>query len=203
MRVRFIALVAATVLFVAGWFFLGFKPAGTKLEEVKDQVEAKQAEVAALEARLARLQELKRNEKQLKEEAARLDKGLPKKPALPTFIRQVQAAANDAGINWLSIAPSTPSAAAGTAAPAPSATGSGAAPTQVGTLRAINITLSAKGSFFDLERFVSNLERLDRAMRIDTFGLSGAGELSLATTGKVFMSHVPTATAPAPAPAGG
>ena len=209
MRMRFIALASALLLFSLGWFFIGFKPAGSKLSEVKLQVETKRSEVAALEARLARLQELKRNAKQLREESARLDKGLPDKPAVQTFIRQVQQAANDAGINFLSIAPSTPAAASPAAAPAPAAPAAPAdgsvAPAVVpAPLYTITMTMTAKGPFFNLEKFVSNLERLDRAQRIDTFSLSGKGELSLSTSSKIFMTYgapvAPAAQAPAAPP---
>lgn len=204
MRMKFVALTVATLLFVIGWFFVGFKPASSRLAEVKDEVETTRTEIAALQARLARLQELKLNEAQLRADAERYDRGLPTRPAVSDFIRQVQDAANNAGIDFLTISPSVPAETGGAQAAQPA---DPSAPPQAAAAayRTIDVSMNANGGFFNVERFVSNLERLDRAIRIQTFNLSGGGQgdnppLSLAINLKMFMGSVPAA-APAPAPA--
>lgn len=201
MKMKFLALAAATLLFVGGWYFLGFKPATSKLKEVKAQVDTTRAEVAALEVRLARLQELKRNEKDLRAQAARFDKGLPTTPSVPKFIRQVQGIASEAGIDFLSVAPTVPTAAAAPAPPPPPADGSAAAapPAVAGpALSTIGVSLNATGGFFDIESFVAKMEDLERALRIDTFSLGGSGDkLTLAISMKMFMAAPPPAPAPA------
>ncbi len=189
MRMRFVALALGAVVLIAGFFFVGIKPARSRLATVKEEVATTQAEVAALQAKLAELQELQRNEKQLREEAERLSKGLPGKPGVSDFIRQVQGAASDAGIDFLTITPSVP---ADLAAPA-----TGGAPALIG-LKAISLALSANGSFFDVEEFIERMERLERAVRIDTFTLGGASPapLSLSINMRMFMA-APAAAAPA------
>jgi hypothetical protein len=65
-------------------------------------------------------------------------------------------------------------------------------------MRTISLSMTAKGTFFKIESFVSNLERLTRAMRIDTFALSGQSPepLNLSMTGKMFMASAPAPVAP-------
>lgn len=198
MRMRFIALGGGMFVLLLGWFFLAFRPASSELADVKSQVETVRGEIVALEAKLAQLQELKRNEKELREQAARFERGLPEEPAVPEFIRQVQQIADESGIDFLTIGPSVPSPGAGgqgaAAAPADPAASAAA-------LRSITVSLSATGDFFSLENFVAKMEDLDRAVRIDTFSMSGESpSLSLAIGMRMFMA-TPAAAAPAAAPA--
>ena len=187
MKAKFIALTVGTLLLVVAWFFLGFKPASSKLKEVKDEVTQTENEIAALETRLATLQELKRNAKQLRADARRYAEGLPTKPAVSDFIRQVQEQASDSGIEFLTVAPSAPSAPSGPNAPT------------AGGLKAISVSLNASGTFFQVEEFVSKMERLERAIRIDTFSLGGSAEkLSLSVKMQMFMSQAAAAAATAP-----
>src|SRR5688500_15448037 len=109
MRMRFVILIGGTILLLVGWFALAFRPASSKLAEVKDQVATVRAEIAALETRLATLQALKANEKELKAQAAKFKKALPAEPAVSTYIRQMQRIAEEAGIDWISVTPTVPS----------------------------------------------------------------------------------------------
>jgi Tfp pilus assembly protein PilO len=205
-----------------GWFALVYRPASSRLTEVKGQVAAMQAEVAALEARLARLQELKRNEEELRAQAVRFDKALPADPAVSSYVRQVEGIAKEAGIDFMTIGPglpAEPTAAAAPAAAAPAApTPSSPAPSSPGpaataaapaaqapaatALRSISVSISAAGSFFDIQEFMAKMEGLERAIRIDDFSLSGAAEegggspkLSLSLKLQMFMGG-PAAPAP-------
>jgi len=79
------------------------------------------------------------------------------------------------------------------------------------------VTLTADGKFFEIEDFVAKLEKLQRALRINNFSLSGGGgdtsatgaaapaidasspKVSLSIALSMFMNKVGTATT---APAG-
>ena len=231
MRIRFVVLTAVTLVVLLGWFALVYRPARSELAEVKTKVQAAQTEVAELEARLARLQVLKRNEKELRAQAVKFDKALPADPAISPYIRQVENIAKEAGIDFISITPSLPGApTAGAAAPAapvspppgspapaspgpsspsPAATtgAPSAAPAQgpaAAPLRSISVSISAGGSFFAIENFISKMENLERAIRIDDFALSGAAEpgaaapaISVSMKLQMFMGG-PAAPAPTP-----
>lgn len=194
MRMRFVAVAVGTLLITIAWFMLIFRPASSRLSEVREEIETTRTEIAALETKLAQLQELQRNEESLRNQAARFARALPDKPALSTFIRQVHKIAGEANMDWVSVSPS-----------APGAPGASAGGDQGGSaaLRSIGVSLSANGGFFQVEEFIDRFQRLDRAVRIDTFSLGGGeGSLSLSLTMQIYMSAgTPPAPAPAPAPA--
>jgi Tfp pilus assembly protein PilO len=222
---RFVALGVATLLVLGGWFLAAYKPANAKLADVRAQVQTTKDEVASLTQKLAHLQELKKNEKTLRAKEARFAKALPPKAAVSDFIRQVQDASNQAGIGFLSISPSLPADVAG-AAPAPAAPADGAtvSPTPTPTaspgsselpvappvvaaspLQTVAMSLTATGKFFEIESFVSKLEHLTRALRVDTFALSGATEaggspkLTLSITLRVYLNKLAPVAPPAAA----
>jgi Tfp pilus assembly protein PilO len=191
-RMRFAALGVGTLVLVLGLFFMGIKPSTSKLAAVKDEVQTVRDEISTLRAELARRQALKRDEAKLRADLERLGKGLPEKPAVSEYIRQVQQIANEAGLEFLTITPGVP---ADTAA--------------VPGLKSITLSMSTTGSFFDVEEFVSKMERLERAVRIDTFSLGGESPepLNLSLSMQMFMQPpaAPAAAtgATAGAPAGG
>lgn len=238
MRMRFVGLVALSLVVTIVWYAAAFKPSRTKLGEVRADVKRTQDEVAALTQKLQHLQQLKANEEELRKEFAKLKNALPVEPAVSDFILDVQDAADQAGISFLTISPSLPTATA--SAPASAAASSaasepaGASPkpseaesaaeiattptTATPAARGISVSLTADGSFFTIEEFVAKLEKLERALRVNTFSLSGGGgdtaatgaaapaaglsgspKVSLSITLQIFMgdsSPAPAVTAP-------
>ena len=230
MRMRFVALIALTLVICVAWYAAAFKPGAAKLAAVKDDVKRTQDEVAALTAKLTELQTLKANEKELREEFERLEHALPVEPAVSDFILDVQDAADQAGIDFLSIAPAVPAAPASAAPAAPAAP----APTEgekaeesattttpaIPPLQSIKVALTADGKFFTIEEFVAKMEKLERALRVDTFTLSAGGsgsngegtepvqvggspKMSLTINLQIFMNRPATPAAPATGSTGG
>jgi Tfp pilus assembly protein PilO len=227
MRLKFVVIGLGCAAVAAAWFLFVFRPNQAKLSELRDDVSTTKQEVAALETQLRQLQQLQRDEPKLRANVARFGDALPTDPRIPDFILQVQEAANNAGIDFLSITPSlptasvtqsggaTPSAPAASAPPsasaAPAAGATAAAPTTTTpSLKEISISLTANGTFFELEDFIYRLEHLHRALRIDTFGLDsgGGGEgdqaaqspkdvLSVSLKIRVFTAPAPVTTTPA------
>lgn len=191
MKKRFSALVLITVVAVVGWFALAFRPAHSRLGELRDEVEQSRTELSALQERLERLQALQRNENQIRDEAVRMAAALPSEPAVSDFILRVQDAANAAGIDFLTITPALPAVPAGVAAAQPAAPSdaeltdeqreaqaqaeAAAAADPVNRLRSIEVQVKADGGFFAMEQFIANLERLGRAVRLDDFTLATGG----------------------------
>jgi Tfp pilus assembly protein PilO len=195
MKMRFVSLIAVSLVVLIAWFALAFKPARSKLADVRADVKTTQDEVAQLTAKLQELQNLKANEKELRAEFKKFANALPVEPALSDFILSVQDAADQAGIDFLSITPSLPAAAAtevAPTAPAPStdstpdeadaATAQAAAP--VSPLQSIAVSLTADGKFFEIENFVAKMEKLERAVRVDDFTLSAGGGSSSGSSGE-------------------
>lgn len=165
-RTQAILVGAGFLLLVLLWFFLGFRPQQDRINELRDQQEETQSEIGNLRAQLERLQELQRMEPQLRAQASRLQDALPTDPRIPDFILQVQDAANLAGIDFLSISPSLPSPFT-----PPGADQQGGP----ADLQSISVSIQTTGTFFELEDFIIRLERLPRAVRINTFSLSPGG----------------------------
>jgi Tfp pilus assembly protein PilO len=235
MRMRFVALIALSLVVTIVWYTAAFKPSRAKLSEVRADVTRTQAEVAALTTKLQHLQDLKRNEKELRAEFAKLENALPVEPAVSDFILDVQEAADQAGISFLSIAPSLPTAMAGASAPTPAASSSPAptageeaeaatsAPTTTApSVQNIAVSLTANGKFFTIEDFVAKLEKLERALRVTQFSLSGSGgdtaasgaaapaaggtgnpNVSLSISLQIFMGGAPAPAATTTAPTTG
>jgi Tfp pilus assembly protein PilO len=217
-RARFVALGLATLLVIVGWFALSFRPASSELKKIKADTVASQAQVAQLQTELVRLQGLKANEGKLRADETKFKIALPSDPAVSDFIRKVQDAANKSGLDFLSIAPSMPSAptAAGPApAPAPAASPApsaspGASPAAVAQpatvpgLQTIAISITAKGKFFPMKDFIHRMERLPRALKVNSFSVSAGGQgaspdLSVSLSLAIFESTPIAAPTPPPA----
>jgi type IV pilus assembly protein PilO len=168
-RLQAALLAVLFVVLALLWFFLLYRPSQSRIDELREEQDRTQQEIAQLEARLERLQELQRREPQLRAEFSRLEDALPTDPRLPDFILQVHEAANLAGVDFLSISPSLPASFS----PPEGAD----EPPGPGELQAISVSVSTEGTYFALEDFIIRMERLQRAVRINTFSLSPTGDV--------------------------
>ena len=145
------AAVGVTVLF----FFLLLKPKLNDISKTRSDVQAASAEVDTLNTQIAHLNQVKRNAPQTMAQLAALSQYLPSTPDLPGFIKLVQDAAVQSGIDLQSIAPSPP-------ANQPNASG----------VQVISVTLTAQGGYFRIEDFLAHLEQLGRAVAVRSIALS-------------------------------
>lgn len=207
MKKRFVSLGAVTLVALLGWFLAAFRPAHSELGKLNTQVESTRKQVSSLEAQLRKLIALKNNASAVRAEAARMATALPKtEPRVQDFIRQVQTIADEAGIDFLTVAPSPPTvptdlvpeaAAPATSSDSSKSSSSGDSKDKpqstepVTPLRSISVQVKADGKFFEIENFILKLEHLPRALRIDEFSLSsnqdGSGLLSATMKLQIFM----------------
>jgi Tfp pilus assembly protein PilO len=190
LKLKIVLLLVLTVVVAAGWYLISYRPGQKDLAQLRTQVVAKQQEVANLDSQLKHLQALKANEPKLRAVLARYDRALPADPKLPEFILQMHDIANKAGVAWISVAPSVPSAP----------TGAGATNAATG-LREISVSINTSGKYFALQNFMYRLERLNRVLRVDNFGISPvqAGSLSVSMKMRMFMRPAaPAATTTTP-----
>lgn len=184
-----LTVVGVLVILAAGWFLL-VSPKRGEAAEVRLQADQKASENSTLSNKITML---KAQAKELPKQQARLAAvaaKIPDNPALPALIRALTAAADDAGVELASLAPSTPTAVAaapasaavvaapGTAA-APSTTPAGASATgassvagTAGTLQAITLQINVVGGYFQIEQFFDKVENLSRAMKVGSLTLA-------------------------------
>ncbi len=167
-------VVAGLVVSVLSYFVL-IKPKVADIKSVNDTIEEAQRRERTLRNSLRQLQEADRNKAATQAKLAKLELALPQTPDLPTFIRQVQAASNAAGIDLRSIAPAPPVSIEG-------ATG----------IDQISVTLQVAGGFFRMQDFLARLEDLQRVVEVRSVSMAPAtdpvtGEFTLQGTVTLVM----------------
>ena len=173
--------VACLAILAAGWF-LAVKPQRSHAAELRTQTQSVQSSNSQLQSQVSQLKQQQKDLPAQQKLLSQIATRIPDNPALPALIRQLSAAADGAGVNLVSLAPSAPALAAA-AAPAAVTTGTAAGttastPAATSPLASIQLTLQVQGSYFNVEQFFSAVEGLSRAMLVTGFSLTpnaGAG----------------------------
>jgi Tfp pilus assembly protein PilO len=200
-KLSLVALLAVAGLLAGGWFLL-VSPKKSEAADLRSQTSAAEDDNASLRSKLAMLKELAPSLPQREAEFAAIRRQIPDNPALPMLIRQLTAAADDAGAELVSLAPTTPTAVVA-AAPVAATTGAAAPSDQ---LMQVQLALSLSGSYSTLEQFVSELEGLRRVFLVTGFSIAPSqgettesGDLTLTVSGRVFMVNSSTTADVTPA----
>jgi Tfp pilus assembly protein PilO len=160
--------VAILAVLAGGWFLL-VSPQRAHAKDLRAQTSEQDLNNQGLQAEIASLLAQHKNLPQVQAQLAKLATQLPGNPGLPALIRQLSSAADNAGVDLISISPSNPTAvaapAAVAAAPTTGATKSAsttvAAPAS--SLFSVPIVIQVNGGYFQVEQFISNLEALKRS----------------------------------------
>lgn len=191
--------VACLAILAAGWFLV-VKPQRAHAGDLRTQTSSVQASNSKLQSQVSQLRQQQKDLPAQQKLLSQIATKIPDNPALPALIRQLSAAADGAGVNLLSLAPSAPAAVA----PAVGAA------TAAAPLAAVPITVQVQGSYFNVEQFFAAVESLSRAMLVTNFSLAPAssspgtapGDLSASITAQVFESpQVASATSSVTSPA--
>jgi len=139
--------VFAAVLIVVLWWFLLFSGLNAKSTDVSDDISVAESDTARLEAELASLerQELRLPETQA--ELAALREQLASEPDLAEFIRAAEAIKEEAGVEWVTVAPS--------------------APVQTGSVATISLNIEVEGEYDQVLSYLKALEALSRTVVTD------------------------------------
>lgn len=203
---QWIALTVVGVLAVmaAGWFLL-VSPKRTDAAQVRADVDSQNAQNVGLETQLAMLKAQAKTLPREQAKLARVAAKIPDNAALPALIRALSAAADDAGVELVSMAPGSPTPVTTTAAGTtgtPSATSKGTGSTETaakpttlasatsasstfspGVLTSIPLTINVVGGYFQIEQFFDKLENLTRATKVTGFNMApGANPMKPPTT---------------------
>ncbi|MFN2588195.1 MAG: type 4a pilus biogenesis protein PilO [Actinomycetota bacterium] len=196
-RNRMILTVAGAAVVILLAFLLLIRPRQSELSDVRAQVAEEQNLTQRLTLDLQQLQELQRQEPQLRADLERIRQLVPSEHEVPNFLFQVNSVANQSGVDFLQITSELPES-----------------PPEGAALAEVRVTIGSRGGYFAIQDFIRRLYALDRALRIDLLDLSqgeGGEEITMTATARVFFEQpagfVPgaapvtptTPTAPAPA----
>ena len=195
------------------WYFALWSPRSKALDQARQRRQTAQQQESQLRTEIARLRGAQREEPARRARLEALRTAIPDDPNLAQFILDTNDAATRAGIDFLSIAPSLPTAAGPAAggAPAPGgatptttattattapAAGASAGGGQAGARPAeIKLTLQIKGGYFQVLDFLNRLDALSRLVVTDGLNVASdpAARLTVSVTARTFVRSVPPA----------
>lgn len=217
-----LTVLASVVILAAGWFLL-VSPKKGEASDLQAQTASQVAANGVLETQLQVLRAQAKELPKKQADLARVAAKIPDNPSLPSLIRALTEASTSSGVDFVSVTPGPPVAAVTApvapvaAAPATAQTTPVApAPGVAGSLATIPVTLNVVGEYFDIAQFVSALENLPRALRINNLTLApgvsptaaksssakaeDGSSLTTTLTGSVFMADNRPAATPVVAP---
>jgi type IV pilus assembly protein PilO len=180
-----LTLVGVLAVLAAGWFLL-VSPKRADATAIRGQVASQEATNSQLQLQLATLKAQAKTLPAQQAKLALVAAKIPDNPALPALIRALSAAADDAGVELVSMSPGPPAAvvAAAPVAATPSKVGAaapsgaaslpaaGSAGFNAGVLTAIPLSLNVVGGYFQIEQFFDKLENLTRAAKVLGFTMN-------------------------------
>jgi Tfp pilus assembly protein PilO len=164
------------------WFIVLWSPRTHAIAKARERTQLAQQQQDDLRVRIARLKAAQRDEPAKRAEAESLRAAIPDEPNLAQFILDTNDAATRSGIDFLSIAPTPPAAAAGNA-PA-----------------TIALTMSVSGGYFQVLDFLNRLDSMSRLVVVKEVTVGGraaeTGRLNVSLNAAMFTSQARVASAP-------
>jgi len=178
-RIGWILTGLLCVLLAVGWYFLLFQPTSEDIEVVRADTETTLAQAAQERARAEELRAVRQRAPEAEATLAAGQTLIPEESAIPALFRQLQQAADDAGVRMTTLAPSAPSVDT----------------REDQELAVVGVTMAITGSYFqivDLARRIEDPLLTPRALQWRTASLSPAEypELSVTLSGDVFSRNV-------------
>jgi Tfp pilus assembly protein PilO len=185
--------VAAALAVLLAWYFLLWKPRNDEITEARDRTEAAETQAQQLQSEIQRIRAAQRDEPLRRAQLETLRAAIPDDPNLAQFILDTNDAATKAGIDFISIAPTPPAAAAPTQAPATGTTATTAPPAQGTPPAEVKVVLQVQGGYFQVLDFVNRLTDLPRLLVIDSVAVSADqnGRLSVNLQSRMFTRELP------------
>lgn len=186
-RGSLILTILVVIVGLALIYFFAVNPRRTELSDIRAEIETEEQRTQQLEAELDRLRALQERAPELEAELAEIRGFVPLRAEVSNLIFQIQEAANRAGLDFVQISPELPKQ-----------------PPEGAALAEVRMTIGAKGGYFAVQDFIRRLYDLDRALRLDNFGLTFESaefgiRLGMQGNARVFF-ELPETPAPATTP---
>lgn len=180
-----IAAAAFVLVAVLGVFLLVF-PKMSDVTEAEDQLVEAEDQAQVLRTELERREEVAGAAVETEALIRRLEAQVPPTADLPGMVRLLAQSADQAGVEFFSVAPGAPTADAS------------------GGFSLIPTTVSVNGGFFALDEFIWRLEELPRAAKVMNLSMSPggeeAGDLSMQLTIELYTTDASSGPGSDPAP---
>lgn len=138
-------------------------PKKGEVEEARKQLASAEQQEQELQLQLQQLRAAQAEAPQATEEIRRLEELIPPTADLPGLILLLSGAANDAGVDFFTMAPGTPT------------------PSTNGQFSVIPTQVTVTGSYFAIEEFLYNIETLQRAGKVLSLSLAPGGGAAATT----------------------
>jgi len=167
---RVIAIaVAASVVLIGIWYVALFSPQSKSIHKANSQAAASNGQAESLRSQIAVLQQQKTQLPAAEAKLTTLKLALPDTPALDKMIDDINAAANQAGVDWQTLSPAKPSIFVAGSAQAAAAGG------LPGGMQAVTVGMQVTGNYHQVTDFITKLTGLSRLLDVETVNLSGVG----------------------------
>ena len=178
-RVGWLLTGLLCVLLVVGWYFLLFQPTSEDIEDVRADTEATLVQAANERARAEELRAVRRTAPEAEARLAAGQTVVPQDAAMPALFRQLQQAADDAGVRLTTISPGSPSVQT----------------RDDEEFAVIDVSLAINGTYFqvvDLARRIEDPLLTPRALEWTSASISPSEypELTVTLSGQVFARGV-------------
>lgn len=160
------AVLVAVLILVAGWFLL-ISPQRAEVADLQAQTDSQENANSALDTELAVLKEQNKDLPKKQAELAALQTKIPQAPELPTYIREMQEVGRQSGVAFTSLTPTTPVAVGSVAG----AEGS----LLPESLAALNVDMVVTGSYFEITKFMNDLETASRYTLVSGYAITEEG----------------------------
>ncbi len=165
--------VLVGLLIVLAWWQLLWKPQSAQLNAARQQQNQATADLVTASQKLGHLKHLQLISPQLTALEQQIDKAIPANDDLDAFLLDLDAEAQAAGVQLLSISPSAPSGGAG--------------------YSAISLQLSMTAPYFSVQRFLDELRTGNRLVVIDSLTENPQGSSAVSAS---LTAHILTGLAP-------
>jgi len=156
MRTRVVAVGAlAAFLIVALWYTVLLKPLRAETSDTKEQVEEAERATQAKENELASLEALAESGPEMEADVERLEQAVPRTPAMASFYDAMDAIELESGVSMVSITASPPTL------------GNGAS--------TIPLTINVEGGYFQVLNYLTLFESMPRLVVTDSINVTAEG----------------------------
>lgn len=135
-----IAGLVVVLVLVLFWFF-AWRPQSERIAEIETQREQVESQQVVLQQRINRLEQVRREAPQVEAEIVAMESVVPRELAVPSAIRQLQTAADDSGVELVSLTWERPTPVEG-----------------VADLNSLAVGAQINGGYFDIVDFLRRIE---------------------------------------------